>query len=154
MLTIPGTASRYCDSIQRRSFLKIGSLAMGGLGLPQLLQAEKAAGGSQGKSVIMIVLPGGPPHLDMYDLKPDAPAEIRGEFKPIASTVPGIEICELLPGIASVMDKVAIIRSQRAPVPDRLGDASPAGRLSLPSRLSHRRLAIDGRGHLPVAGAS
>jgi hypothetical protein len=111
MLTIPGTASRYCDSIQRRSFLKIGSLAMGGLGLPQLLQAEKAAGGSQGKSVIMIVLPGGPPHLDMYDLKPDAPAEIRGEFKPIASTVPGIEICELLPGIASVMDKVAIIRS-------------------------------------------
>src|SRR5438045_4845168 len=98
MLTIVGQPERqrFCDGLTRRGFLRIGGLAMGGLTLPQLLKAEAAAGirGSH-KAVIMIFLPGGPPHQDMLDLKPDAPAEVRGEFSPIKTNVAGIEICEL-----------------------------------------------------------
>jgi hypothetical protein len=87
--------------------------------MPQVLRAESgpAAGGGgavaagSNKSVIMIFLPGGPPHQDMWDLKMDAPAEIRGEFKPIRTKVPGIEICELFPKMAARMDQFSIIRS-------------------------------------------
>ena len=121
MLTLwgPGGGTRYCDGQSRRSFLKIGGLAMGGLGLPGLLQAEaRGAGGSPSraagsphKSVIMIYLSGGAAHQDTFDLKPDAPDGIRGEFKPIATRVPGVQISEMLPRIAGVMDKVAVIRS-------------------------------------------
>ena len=112
MLTIEGRARRLCDGASRRDFLAIGSLAMGGLSLPQLLAAEQRAGRRHShKGVIMIYLTGGPPHQDMVDLKPDAPAEIRGEFSPIATNVPGIEISELMPRVASMMDKFAIIRS-------------------------------------------
>ena len=98
MLTLlgPRTQGRCCDRISRRGFLQIGGLALGGLSLTDVLRAEGARGRKSNKSVIMIFLPGGPPHQDMYDLKPDAPAEIRGEFKPIETNVPGIEICELL----------------------------------------------------------
>src|SRR5207244_6641351 len=93
-------------------FLQIGGLAMGGLSLPQLLRAEAASGPrSSHKSIIMIFLSGGPPHQDMVDLKPDAPTEIRGEFKPISTNVPGIQICEHLPRIAAMTDRLAIIRS-------------------------------------------
>jgi hypothetical protein len=107
-----GQRYRLCDGLSRRSFLKIGGLAMGGLSLPQLLQAEdKTAGASRHKSVIMIFLSGGPPHQDMVDLKMDAPVEIRGEFHPIATRVPGIQICEHLPGLAATMDKWVVIRS-------------------------------------------
>ena len=96
----------------RRSFLRVGGLAVGGLTLSQLLRAEAAAGvNHSNKSVIMIYLPGGPPHQDMFDLKTEAPSEIRGEFKPIKTNVSGIEICELLPGIAQRMDRLAVIRS-------------------------------------------
>ena len=109
MLTILGNSNRFCDGLTRRNFLTIGSLAMAGL--PDLLRAETQAGGSSHKSVIMILLPGGPPHLDLYDLKPDAPAEIRGEFQSISTNVPGIEICELLPRMAMMMDKLVVIRS-------------------------------------------
>jgi hypothetical protein len=101
----------YCDGISRRNFIRIGSLAMGGLALPQLLRAEAAAGKSSNKSVITIFLSGGPPHQDMVDLKPDAPVEVRGEFNPIATNVPGIQIGELLPQLARRTDKLAIIRS-------------------------------------------
>ena len=118
MLTIPGPRSRYCDGISRRSWLRIGGLALGGLALPDILRAEaqsgagRAAGTSRPiKGVIMVLLPGGPSHLDMYDLKPDAPVEIRGEFRPIATNVPGIEICELLPRLAGMTDKLTLIRS-------------------------------------------
>lgn len=84
MLTLPGSAYRLCDGISRRGFLKIGGLALGGLSLPQVLRAESAAGiRSSHKAVIMIFLPGGPSHQDIVDLKPDAPENIRGEFKPI-----------------------------------------------------------------------
>ncbi|MFO0966471.1 MAG: DUF1501 domain-containing protein [Gemmataceae bacterium] len=112
MLTILGGRQRLCDGVSRRSFLKIGGLAMGGLSLPQLLRAEAAAGaGSSHKAVIMIFLSGGPPHQDMVDLKPDAPAEIRGEFQPIRTSVVGIDVCEHLPRLAARMDRLAIIRS-------------------------------------------
>ena len=124
MLTIFGPKSTgFCDGVSRRSFLRIGALAMGGsvLNLSDLFRAEassvasKAPGAKSGglghKAVINIFLAGGPPHQDLWDLKPDAPSEIRGEFKPIATNVPGIEICEVLPRLASVMDRSAIIRS-------------------------------------------
>ena len=113
MLSIWGNkAGTYCDGVNRRSFLKIGGLAMGGLGLPQLLQAEASqARGRSGKSIIMIFLSGGPPHQDMFDLKMDAPAEIRGEFQPIHTSVEGIEICEHLPRLAGMMNKLVPIRS-------------------------------------------
>ena len=112
MLTIQGKSVRLCDRLPRRDFLTIGSLALGGLSLPQLLRAEQSAKIRQShKAVIMIYLTGGPPHQDMVDLKPDAPIEIRGEFKPIATNVPGIQLSEHMPRVAAMMDKFAIIRS-------------------------------------------
>lgn len=112
MLTIPGSSSRFCDGVSRRNFLRIGALGLGGLSLPQILQAQQQSGKRMGhKAVIMIFLPGGPSHQDMFDLKPEAPAEIRGEFKPISTNVPGIQICEHLPKLAKLMDKMALIRS-------------------------------------------
>jgi hypothetical protein len=96
----------------RRDFLKIGGMVMGGLSLPQLLAAEAQAGiGKSHKAIINVFLPGGPPHQDFWDIKQDAPAEIRGEFQPIATKVPGIEIGELFPLLAKEMDKCVVIRS-------------------------------------------
>ena len=112
MLTIPGPQSRYCDGISRRSWLQIGGLALGGLALPGILRAEAGRGTrSRAKGIIMVLLPGGPSHLDMYDLKPNAPAEVRGEFRPIATNVPGIEVCELMPRLAAMADKLVLVRS-------------------------------------------
>ena len=109
MLSIYGKNNgKFCDGFSRRDFLTIGSLALGGLCLPEALAFKTK---NTTKSVIMIYLPGGPPHLDMFDLKPDAPLDIRGEFNSIKTNVPGIEICEHLPKIASMMDKFSIIRS-------------------------------------------
>jgi hypothetical protein len=111
MLTILGGPSRFCDGLSRRNFLKIGSLGLGGLALPSLLRAEGFSGQKSHKAIIMIYLPGGPPHQDMFDIKVDAPLEIRGEFKPIPTSVPGIQICEHLPRMAAMMDKLVPIRS-------------------------------------------
>ncbi len=112
MLSIAGPGSRYCDRMTRRSCLQIGGLALGGLSMPDILRGESANGvRNSAKGIIMVLLPGGPSHLDMYDLKPDAPAEIRGEFQPIATNVPGIDICELMPRLASMTDKLTLIRS-------------------------------------------
>jgi hypothetical protein len=113
MLTLFGKdRGRFCDGLSRRSFLQIGGLALGGMSLPQILGAEARAGvRSSHKAIIMVFLPGGPPHQDMWEIKTDAPAEIRGEFNPIETNVPGIEICELFPKLAGMMDKLAIIRS-------------------------------------------
>ena len=107
MLTIAGRSrSAYCDGVTRRDFLKIGGLALGGLSLPQLLQAEAQAGIARShKAVIMVFLAGGPPHLDMFDMKPDAPSGIRGEYKPIPTNVPGLDICEYMPRLARMMDR-------------------------------------------------
>src|SRR5262245_57386418 len=90
MLTLWGSRHRFCDGISRRSFLQIGAFGAG-LSLAGMLRAREATG-SPNKSAIMIYLPGGPSHLDMYDLKPDAPKEYRGEFRPIATNVPGVQI--------------------------------------------------------------
>src|SRR5688572_12796244 len=92
----------------RRGFLQAGGLAVGGLTLADLLRAGTA---KRGKAAIMIYLPGGPSHMDMYDLKPDAPVEYRGEFKPIQTNVPGVQISEHMPRQARMFDKLAAIRS-------------------------------------------
>lgn len=103
-----------CDGVSRRQFFKLGSLCVGGLSLADLLRLEAqglASRRDSSKAVIMVWLEGGPSHIDMYDLKPKAPAEIRGEYQPIRTNVPGIEICELLPMQAKIADKLAIIRN-------------------------------------------
>src|SRR3989442_15070794 len=116
-----GDPARFCDGISRRSFLRAGGLALGGLALSDLLRlrAEGAVvPGGQGKSVIMICLGGGPSHVDTYDMKPGAPAEVRGEFRPIKTNVPGMEICELMPRQARIADKFAVVRSATWQEPD------------------------------------
>ena len=113
MLEFQGRGSRTCDGVDRRTFLKVGALAAGGLSLPGLLRAraEGFASAANKKSVILIWQSGGPSHIDMYDLKPEAPAEVRGEFKPIPTAVPGVRIGEHLPRQAAVFDKLAVVRS-------------------------------------------
>src|SRR5688572_708789 len=101
MLTILGPAQRTCDGVSRRRFLQIGGLVAGGLTLADRLRlaarAEQVGIAPRKKAVIQIWLAGGPSHIDMYDLKPEAPAEFRGEFLPIPTNVSGIEISEHLP---------------------------------------------------------
>jgi len=112
MLRLNGPARRFCDGVSRRNFLQIGALTAGGLTLTDLLRAEQTSGRSQShKAVILVYLSGGISHQDTVDLKPDAPPEIRGEFKPIETSVPGIQVCELLPRLAACMDRYAILRS-------------------------------------------
>ena len=114
MLTIFGRDSRMCDGVSRRSFLKIGMLGLGasGLTLANILRSEASSGARNSpKAVINIFLGGGPPHQDMWEIKTEAPKEIRGEFKPVATSVPGIQICEVFPKIAAMMDKFTVIRS-------------------------------------------
>lgn len=116
MLTIYGRPSPhggFCDGTTRRDFLTIGGAILGSsLALPNILKAEAQSGiQSSHKAIINIYLPGGPPHLDMWDLKPDAPVDIRGEFNPIKTNVPGVQICEHFPRMAKMMDKFAVIRS-------------------------------------------
>jgi hypothetical protein len=103
---------RFCDGASRRDFLTIGGSIVGGLSLASLLRAEALQGRRPShKALINVFLPGGPPHQDLWDLKPDAPTEVRGEFKPISTNVVGIQVCELLPKLAAMMDKLVIIRS-------------------------------------------
>jgi hypothetical protein len=115
MLTLLGSAQRYCDGLSRRNFLKIGAFGAG-LTLAEMLRARALAAKASGrpasnKAAIMIYLPGGPSHMDMYDLKPEAPKEFRGEFKPIDTNVSGIQICEHMPLQAKMFDKLAVVRS-------------------------------------------
>lgn len=112
MLTLWGSPRRYCDRIHRRDFLRIGALGLGGLALPDILRLRAQAGtASSPRAVIMVCLAGGPSHLDMYDLKPDAPADYRGEFKAIKTNVPGFDICEHMPLQARIADKLALVRT-------------------------------------------
>lgn len=129
MLTIPGPSSRFCDGLSRRHFLRIGSLGLGGLALPQLLHAESSTGRRHPqKSVIMIYLPGGPPHQDMFDLKLEAPSEIRGEFRPIPTNLDGLQICEHLPRLARIADKYTVVRSIADAVDDHSDFMCQTGR--------------------------
>src|SRR3990172_2331254 len=122
MLSIPGNELWLCDGPSRREFLRIGGAAMMGISLPQILalearaKAEGATGQSsasfgKAKSVIMLFLQGGPSHIDIWDPKPDAPSNIRGEFRPIKTNVPGIWLSETMPLLAQQMDKATLIRS-------------------------------------------
>lgn len=115
MLRILGRTTKLCDGLSRREAMRVGGLSLfGGLTLPRLLQAKEAQPAvrpGRAKAVVLLNLFGGPPHLDTFDLKPSAPDQIRGEFKPIATAVPGVNICELLPLTARVMDRATLIRT-------------------------------------------
>lgn len=129
MLTLRGPRRECRQGITRRDVLQVGVLGMAGLALPQLLRLQQCraaeaqpAAVPRGKSVILIWLRGGPSHIDSYDMKPHAPVEVRGEFRPMSTNVPGIEICDLLPRQAAIMDKLAIIRGIKS---NDLGDHTP-----------------------------
>ena len=115
MLRLLGNPARACDGLTRREVLRVGGLSLfGSMTLPRLLEAADRSGGSRqgrAKSIILVNLFGGPSHIDMFDLKPDAPAEIRGEFKPIATSLPGLQICEHMPKLAQWMHRGTLIRS-------------------------------------------
>lgn len=113
MLHLQNSGTRLCDGINRREFLRIGGLGLGGLSLPGLLQARDAAPAKKhrAKSVIQLYMWGGPSQLETFDLKPTAPDGIRGDFKPIDTKVSGIRICEHLPQLAKMADRYAILRS-------------------------------------------
>ena len=121
MLVIPGRTSKdTCDGVTRRALLRVGGSAMLGLGLPGLLRLQQAkategpAGGpgfGKAKSVILLYLQGGPSHLDLWDPKHDVPDNVRSVFSPIDTVLPGVQLSELLPKYAGVLDKVTLIRS-------------------------------------------
>src|SRR5437870_2559138 len=116
MLRIQAGSTRpYCDGLSRRNFVQIGLAGMGSLGLPQILRAkeESAQRGLERKdtSVILLWLDGGPGHMDMYDMKPEAPAEYRGIWNPIRTNVSGFEITELFPLQAKMAERFSIVRS-------------------------------------------
>ena len=155
MLTLLGPGAAYCDGISRRSFLQIGTLAVGGLTLPQVLAAEQsAASRASGHSIIMVYLTGGLSHQDTFDLKPDAPDGIRGEFTPIGTNVPGTYVGNLLPKTAQVMDKIAVIRSivglrdEHSSFQNVTGypksETERDGHPSIGSVISHEAGAVDG----------
>src|SRR5215203_1288224 len=124
MFTVLG-AARTCRGVTRRDVLRVGALALSPLTFADVLRARDnpaATTTGRAKSVIMIWLRGGASHIDSYDMKPDAPAEIRGEFKPIKTNVSGIQVCEHLPMHAKMMDKLAIIRGIKS---IDIGDHTP-----------------------------
>ena len=113
MLHVAPSSSRhrFCDGTSRRNFLRIGALAPLGLSLSQLLASDRPGKQTRAKSVILVYLGGGISHHDTFDMKPDAVEQIRGKYKSIATTVPGLNICELLPKTAQIMNKVTLVRS-------------------------------------------
>jgi hypothetical protein len=112
MLTLWGPKRRFCDHVNRRDFLRVGALGLGGLTLADLLRLRARAGDvSSARSVIMVCLAGGPSHIDTYDLKPNAGAEYRGDFKPIRTNVPGFDVCEHFLRQARLADKLALVRT-------------------------------------------
>jgi Protein of unknown function (DUF1501) len=106
-----GSSGHYCDGVNRRSFLKLGVAGMATAGMPELLRAKESGSAGKDTSAILIWLDGGPGHLDMYDMKPEAPEEYRGIWKPIRTKVPGFDITELFPRQAQVTDKFSMVRS-------------------------------------------
>src|SRR5437764_15203911 len=118
MFNVLGHGQKFCDGLNRRNFLKIGAFGAG-LTLADMLRVRAQANNStstpvaptRNKAAIMIYLPGGPSHMDMYDPKPNAPMEYRREFRPIQTNVPGVQICEHMPRQARMWDKLACVRS-------------------------------------------
>lgn len=113
MFEIRGRNFRLCDALHRRSFLQVGGLSVAGLTLADILgiRQAQAAGKRRDTSVILFWMAGGPSHLDTYDLKPGMPEEVRGPFSPMATGVPGIDVCHLLPRHARIADRFSLIRS-------------------------------------------
>ena len=119
MLSIPGRPGRTCDGYSRRELMRVGGASLIGLSLPEFLSWKAQASATRtetkiaprAKSVILVFLQGGPSHIDIWDPKPDAPSNIRGEFKPINTKVDGIQVSEIMPMLAEQMDKVTLIRS-------------------------------------------
>ena len=116
MFTVWGRQHKLCDGVSRREFLRVGGLGIGGLSLADLLRAQGQAAteSKRPKSVIYIVLNGGPSHIDTWDPKPDAPAEYRGEFSTIPTKLTGTRICDLMPRQAEIMDRLALLRGVRS----------------------------------------
>ena len=147
MLSISDRQSgmRFCDGASRREFLQIGALGLGGLTLGNLLQAEAQAGvGSSQKSIVNIHLAGGPSHMDMFDLKPEAPSEFRGEFSPIRTNVSGMDICEHFPGLATLADKFAVVRTLEGNISDHS---------DFPTQVGYPRQALNSIGGRPSLGS-
>lgn len=144
MLSLAGKErTGYCDGVTRRDFLKLGGLALGGISLPQLLRSEAVAGvGRSQKAVIMVFLAGGPPHQDMFDLKPGAPDGIRGEYRPIPTNVPGLDICEHMPRLARMMDKFTVIRALVGGGPDHSAGQCLTGYTDTISRIQGGRPSL------------
>jgi hypothetical protein len=111
MLHLSGPGTKLCDGVSRREFLRVGALGLAGLTLADLLKCKAASGKTRAKSVIQLYMWGGPSQLETFDLKPKAPDGIRGDFKPIATKIPGTQICEHLPNLAQMADRYAILRS-------------------------------------------
>src|SRR5262249_3024625 len=112
MLQLHGPGALLCDGLARREFLRVGGLSLAGLSLPALLQSRtEAASAARAKGCIQLFMWGGPSQLETFDLKPQAPSGIRGEFQPIATNVPGMRVCEHLPRLAGMADRYAILRS-------------------------------------------
>src|SRR5438067_8784290 len=115
MIVLPGDGTPVCDGMTRREWLRAGGLSTLSLMLPDLLRADSSKSNGRAKSCIVVFLFGAPAHQDVWDLKPDAPKEVRGEFKPIASKVPGILVGEHIPHIARQTHHLSLIRSVSHP---------------------------------------
>ncbi|WP_020475621.1 DUF1501 domain-containing protein [Zavarzinella formosa] len=137
MLTIQGQGHRFCDGVSRRQFLRVGGLGAAGFTLADLLRGEAKADlpTRRPKSVIYVVLSGGLSHIDSWDLKPDAPADFRGAFKPIKTNVSGIDICEHFPKQAAMMDRLSLLRGVRSVENDHFLSEVYSG---LPRKAGHR----------------
>ena len=114
MLSILGRSKQLCDGVTRRELMRVGGLSLfGGMTLPRLIEAagDRKRPSGRVKSVVLFNMLGGPSHQDMFDMKPQAPKEVRGEFQPISTSVPGLQICEHMPQTAKLMHKACLIRT-------------------------------------------
>src|SRR4051812_13356075 len=125
MLRVTAGRRRLCDGLSRRDLLRVGGAGLLGLSLPGLLRAG-TRGRARAKSVILFFLEGGPAHQDLWDMKPDAPEGIRGEFRPIATTVPGLQFCEHLPRLARQAHHLTLVRSVHHAIGDHNAGAYAA----------------------------
>ena len=151
MLPLAGRPARLCSGPSRREFLRVGGLTVGGLSLPALLQAQPGRR-RRARSCLLIFMVGGPSHLELWDLKPDAPLEVRGEFRPIRSSVPGLTVGELLPLTSRVMHHFAQVRSVRHGVNDH--NAGSYYMLTGRSPAEGSKLVVaDGPQNFPTYGA-